>query len=154
MILDLRIASCDNDAAMAKKKWSEISIQSQREMIGKVPRRVRKSEMINCWKRLKWIELRNFWYKNSARMKRKLNRIKNSRYKEISDDIKGVLVSDELLEREYGGNPVIKPRVYGGIQVTPAIEAFLQLPAKMRVFGKVSNLEEEAEMEVLSIKQR
>ena len=85
MILDLRIVSCENEARLAKKKWEESSLQAQREMIVKVTRGVSKSDMINRWKRIKWVEMRNFWYKNSARLKRKLNRIKNSRYKAIGD---------------------------------------------------------------------
>ena len=79
MILDLRIATCDSEASVAKKKWGESSLLAQKEMLAKVRPGVSKSLMINRYKRLKWVELRRFWYKNSARLKRKLGRIKNSR---------------------------------------------------------------------------
>ena len=69
------------------------------------------------------------------------------------DQVEGIPISDELLKDKYGDmdNKVL---VYGGIIPTENMIAFLKLPSKLKLFGKMDRLREEVRGEAEATKAR
>ena len=126
-ILQTRIQLKQREIQRLRMQWEETSRRAEWWLWG---RRELKREYLS----IKREELRRVWQRELGRGERKLQWLMPRR--EVRDWIQGIPNDDKVLERRFG-NPQLHGLIMDGIQATPAVKAFMALPAKFRVFQPV-----------------
>jgi hypothetical protein len=150
-ILKMRIHNAKNEARIQKTEWEKISKRVYRETKLTVHGRTR-------YKNLKEKELQKSWRDLTMKYSKKIENLRtkqrpNSIDRGIPDVYKEVLVTDEAL-REAFGDEKPEPKIYGGIEASDNVKAFMILPANLRRYDKVDIFKEEVKAEVTATKQR
>ena len=103
------------------------------------------------FKAIKAEELQRVWELEKSRIVDKIRR--QARQNVIPDQVEGIKVSDSALEEDLG-TPVVDPIVFGGIQVSNNVRAFLSLPLRYKLSPKMSRLNHQVQTECRGTRQR
>jgi hypothetical protein len=148
-ILRIRQSNASREARMQKTVWEASSREASNVVNLSVEGR-------NWFKHVKEAELRRVWEETKVRHKKKLRWLTMKQKKDrgdIPDTFREVLITDEILAEAFG-NEDPEPRIYGGIEASDNVMAFMKLPSNLRRFQKMDLITEEVKAEITATTQR
>lgn len=150
-ILKMRVQSATTEARRQKKEWERVSTDVYRMTKMTVHGKIR-------YKCLKEKELQRAWKDLTDKFENKLDNLRkrqrpNDDDRGIPDRYRGVIVNDEALIEAFGDEKP-EPKIYGGIEASENVKAFMILPANLRRYDKVNTFKEEVSAEETATKQR
>ena len=109
----------------------------------------------NAYNHIKNVELSRKWNHGNQDKMKKLDWIqkKTNKINRGTEPSNEIPTSDADLNNMYGDLKIV-PIVLGGIQCSDAVKEFLKLPAKFRVYSKLSKAKLEVKVETTAVKQR